>query len=319
MNRRSAAVVTSIAIAASVATMTAAAGATTAPPTTPPATTAAPTTAAASTLPPTTIAVDTSFLRGQAETQFLDANPDATQVACAAPAADEPGVLFNCYAVGADGALVAAVATMNDDGGIEFTPLDVEASSGATTTTVAPTTTSGTGSEVIAVSPASGPSIVVVTHDGAGEFSIQPQNAGAPIGQPFAVGAGAIAGSYLVVFTSPVSDFAVTADGAWTVEVAGAATAPALAADAATAGDQPGVLAVSGPDEFPLAVDYQGSGRIVVTMFSASGLQTIVDETGPFTGEVTLPAGPGYVGVDAAGAWTLIPAAAAETESTGVG
>lgn len=295
--------------------MAAAAGATS-PPTTP-----APTTTPPSSLPPTTTAVDTSFLRGQAEAQFLETNAGATQVACAVPPADEPGVLFNCYGVGADGSLIAAVATMNDDGGIEFTPLDATApgGDGGTTTTVAPAATSGTGSQVIAVAAPSGPSIVTVSHDGAGEFSIQPQNAGAPIGAPFAVATGAVAGDYLVVFTSPVSDLAVTADGAWTVEMVAASTAAPLPVDAPSGGDAPAVFATPETGELPVSITYEGNGRIVISAFTASGLQVVVDEPGPFTGEATIPAGPGYLGIDAVGAWTLAPAGADEPASTGVG
>lgn len=319
MNRRTVAVVTSIAVSACVATATAAADAATTPPPPAPSTTA-PTTVPITGLPPTTTAVDTSFLRGEAEAQFLAANAGATQAACALPPADEPGVLFNCYGVAADGSLIAVVATMNDDGGIEFAPLDAAATDGAaSTTTAAPTVTSGSGSDVVAVTPPTGPSIVTVTHEGAGDFAIQPQNAGAPIGDPFAVATGAVTGDYLVVFTSPVSDFAVTADGAWTIEVAAASTAPPFATDTASSGDSPVVLAVPETGELPIAVDYEGSGRVVISVFTASGRQVVVDETGPYTGEATLPAGPGYVGVDAAGAWTVTPAGAGGPESTGVG
>lgn len=316
MNRRTAAVVTSIALVACATTTSAAAAAT--PPPEP--STSAPTTVPVTGLPPTTTAIDTSFLRGEAESQFLAANGGATQVACAVPPADEPGVLFNCYAVGADGAVIAAVATMNDDGGIEFTAIDAaSAGSGSDAGTAAPAVASGTGSDVVAVSPATGPSIVSVTHDGAGDFSVQPQNAGAPIGEPFAVATGAVSGEYLVVFTSPVSDFAVTADGAWTVDVAAASSAPPFAADAPTTGDAPVVLATPDAGDLSASVDYQGSGRIVVSTFTAAGLQILVDETGPFVGDVTVPAGPGYLGIDAVGPWTIAPAGATEPPSTAVG
>jgi hypothetical protein len=316
MNRRTAAVVVSIALAACTTTISAAVGATPPPPAP---SSAAPTTVPVTGLPPTTEAVDTSFLRGEAEAQFLAANGGATQVACAVPPADEPGVLFNCYGVGGDGSLIAAVATMNDDGGIEFDPLDAAtADAGGATTTAAPAVTSGTGSAVVAVRPPTGPSIVTISHDGAGGFAVQPQNAGAPIGSPFAVATGAVSGDHLVVFTSPVTDFAVTADGAWTIEVAAASTAAPFPVDMTTTGEAPVVLALPDGGELPVSVEYQGSGPIVISTFTAAGLQVVLDEAGPFTGEAVLPSGPGYVGIDAIGPWTVRPLAS-QPDSTAVG
>ena len=40
-----------------------------------------------------------------------------------------------------------------------------------------------------------------------------------------------------------------------------------------------------------------------------AGAQPLVDQTGPFTGTVEIPAGPGFVTVDAAGSWSLQPVA----------
>ena len=53
-------------------------------------------------------------------------------------------------------------------------------------------------------------------------------------------------------------------------------------------------------------VIYDGSGPIVVRAVTVSGTEDLVNQHGPFTGTIEVPAGPGFVTVDAAGA--LVPA-----------
>ena len=265
---------------------------------------------ATATLPPDDT-IGTDFIRGQAEaaaTEFFVADdPSATNVACVPPSADSPGVETVCYATNAAGEIVTAVATVNDYGDIEMSATG--SGQAPTTPTSTPGTViatfSGEGSAAQAVDPITAPTIVLVRHDGAGEFSVQPQNGGVPAGEPVISTTGAADGRYLVGLAGTISAFAVTADGAWTLELHPIGSAVPLAPGTPAAGDLPDVVAYANSDAGQVTVDYSGTGPIVVRAVTSAGTTVVVDQTAAFTGAVTLPAGPGQLLVDAAGPWAL--------------
>jgi hypothetical protein len=278
---------------------------------------------AAATLPPD----DTSgaaLIRGQAETAaaefFTTADPSVTSVACVPPASDSAGVEMVCYGTNGAGQVVTATATINDYGDIEM------ASAGTgpapTTPTTAPSTVlasySGDGSAARPVDPITAPTIVRVTHAGSAEFSIQPQHGGVAVGEPLLTTTGPVGGRYLVGLGGTISSFAITADGAWTLELNAASTAVPLAPGTPASGDTPDVVAYITPEPGPATVVYTGTGPIVIRAVTSDGPAVVIDEAAAFTGEVTLPAGPGHLLVDAVGSWTItlpapVPTTAAST------
>lgn len=263
----------------------------------------------------------TDFVRRLAEVEatayFVAADPGVTNVACAPPTVDAAGGVMTCYGTAPDGAPVGAIATINDDGGIDITP----PSGGSIAPTVAPTSApsptlgslQGTGGAVRLVDPITAPTIVRVTHDGSGAFAVEPQQGGVAAGSSLVEVAGAWTGRYLVGLGGTISGMAITADGNWTIEIQSIDSAIALNPDSPVAGEAPDVVRASDTEAVAITVDYTGAGPIVVVAVTSSGAQVLVDEAAIFSGEVTLPPGPGYVTIDAAGPWTI---AYAETVAT---
>lgn len=254
----------------------------------------------------------TDFVRRLAEVEatahFVALDPGVTNVACAPPTVDAAGGQMNCYGTNADGAVLTALATINDDGGI-----DVASAPGGPAAPTVPSTVpnstlaslAGTGADVRTVDPITAPTIVAVTHDGSGPFSVQPQQGGVSAGEPLLAVTGAWTGRYLVGLGGTLSSFAVTADGNWTIEIQPIDSALSLTPQTSVSGAASDVVRSADTEAVPVTIDYTGSGPIVVSAISGSGAEVLVDEAGAFAGQVTLPAGPGYVTVDAAGPWTI--------------
>ena len=278
---------------------------------------------AAATVPPGNSG-GVAIVRQQAETAATEyfataVTGGATHVACETPTADTPGVVFYCFGVNSDGAALVAQATINDYGSAEISAIG----SGPAATTAPTTTTSpivgsaqGSGSQVVQVDPILGPTIVSVTHDGAGAFAVQPQQGGVPAGRPLASVTGAWSGRYLVGLGGTISGFAITADGDWTLTVEQPSSALALDAAAGVSGQNADVVAYSNTEAWPVTVSYDGTGPIVVASTTVSGVQELVNQAGPFTADVEVPAGPGFITIEAPGAWSLRPPAPTSSTTT---
>jgi hypothetical protein len=254
-----------------------------------------------------------AIVRDQAETvagEFFATVDEggATHIACEAPSADSAGVTFYCYGVTTGGATLVALATINDYGTAELSTVVP----GAPATTSAPTTTSpilssaqGTGSQVVQVDPIAGPAIVAVSHDGAGTFEVQAQQGGVPVGAPMVSVTGAWNGRYLAGLGGTISAFAVTADGDWTLTVQRRETALTFDEAAGVSGENADVVAYDDDAVWSVALTYEGAGPIIVNAVTVSGSQELVTQAGPFTGDIEVPAGPGFLTVDAPGPWSL--------------
>jgi hypothetical protein len=270
---------------------------------------------AVATVPPSDDGAGIAIVRAQAEAaaaEFFTTVDEAgaTHVACETPTADSAGVTFYCYGIGTGGAMLVGLATINDYGTAELSAVVP----GAAATTTAPTTTSpvlssaqGTGSQVVPVDPITGPAIVAVTHDGTGAFAVQAQQGGVPVGPAMVSVTGSWTGRYLAGLGGTVSAFAVTADGAWTLTVQRRETALAFDEAAGVSGENPDVVAYDGTAGWTATVTYEGAGPIVVSAVTVSGSQELVNQPGPFTGDIDIPAGPGFLTVDAPGPWTVQP------------
>jgi hypothetical protein len=239
----------------------------------------------------------------------------ASHVVCETPAEDAAGVVFYCFGVDSGGAAVVAQATINDHGTPEISALGTGTTAPGPTTTASPVVGSaqGTGSQAVQVAPISGPTIVAVTHDGSGDFAVQPQQGGVPAGAPFATVTGPWQGRYLVGLGGTISGFAVTAGGDWTLTIEQRSSALAFDAVSGVDGENADVIAYDDAAAWAATVSYEVPGLIVIRAVTVSGAQELVSQTGPFSGEIEVPAGPGFLTVEASGAWSLRPKAPATT------
>jgi len=265
---------------------------------------------------PETPPPDTSFLRGQAEAAFAAEVPGITGVACAPPPADEAGVSFLCYGVAADSTVVVRLATVNDDGGIGFSDASVGSTSledGTPPATTLPAPIEGSGNQAVAPIAVSGPSIVAVTHDGAGGFSLQPQRSGVAVGTPTVSTSGPVNGRYLVGLDGAFDSYGVVADGAWTIQLQPTTSAVPLAVDAPAGGSGPDVVRFESTADAAATVTFDGAGPFTMAAVTSAGSVALVEADGSYTGPVALPAGPGFVVVNGSGPWTITLDAAGET------
>lgn len=282
---------------------------------------------AGATTPPPPDGADTTFLRAQAEQAagdyFTAGVPGGvTQIACAPPPADVGGVQFLCYAVDAGGDVVVASATVNDYGVPELSPVDgsLIASTAAPTPADDPTiqTVEGSGNQTVAVDQIVSPTLVAVSAAAGAPFTLQPEQAGAPVGPAVVDTVGPLAGRYLVGVAGPFSSFHVTAEGNWTITLQRLTSALPLAGGAPAAGQQPDVVSYTDPAAVPVTISYEGTGPIRVTAVTGAGAEVLVDQPGPYTGALDAPAGPGFLAVDATGPWTISPVSAPTTTPTTV-
>jgi hypothetical protein len=272
-----------------------------------------PGTLVAATVPPDDTTTGVGIVRTQAEAAAAEyfatvVEGGTSHVVCETPSADSAGVIFYCFGVNSAGAPVVAQATINDYGTAELAAVATATTAATTTTSPVISSAQGSGSQVVQVDPISGPTIVAVTHTGGGAFAVQPQQGGVPSGTPFASVTGAWSGRYLVGLGGTISGFAITADGDWTLTVQQRSSALALDATAVS-GENADVVAYDDTAPWAATVSYDGSGPIVVGAATVSGVQELANQSGPFTGEIEVPAGPGFVTVEAPGSWSLQPSA----------
>ena len=99
-------------------------------------------------------------------------------------------------------------------------------------------------------------------------------------------------GRYLVGLGGTISGFAITADGDWTLAVEQRSSALTFDPAAGVTGENPDVVAYGDAAPRTAEVVYDGSGPIVVSAVTASGTQRLVNQPGPFSGPIEVPAGP---------------------------
>jgi hypothetical protein len=269
---------------------------------------------ASATLPPDD-GGGTDFVRRQAEEAatafFAETDPSVSDVACAAPPADEAGAQMRCYGTDSAGNVVVAVATINDLGGIEVAAGQGPPPTAPPSTAPSPVLASynGSGSAARPVDPITAPTIVRVTHEGAGAFAVQPTQGSVPAGAALVSATGPWDGRYLVGLGGTISGFAITADGNWTLELLAVSSALPLAPGSPAAGDRPDVLRYSSAEALPVTIEYTGTTGIVVRVVTRAGAAVVTEQTGAFAGDVELPPGPGNVLVEAVGSWSVTPPA----------
>jgi hypothetical protein len=286
---------------------------------------AVPAAIAVATVPPDGGGEGLDIVREQAQAAATDffagaVEGGASHIVCEPPSADAAGVVFYCFGVDVGGAPIVAEATINEYGAVE-----IAAAGSTSVATPAPSTTvnsivgsaQGSGSQAVQVDPISGPTIVTVTHDGAGAFAVQPQQGGVPAGAPLATVTGPWEGRYLVGLGGTISGFAITADGDWTLTIEQRSGARPFDAASGVDGENADVIAYDNATPWGATATYEGDGPIVIRAVTLSGSQELVNQAGPYADAIEVPAGPGFVTVEAPGAWALRPQVPATTSTVG--
>ena len=107
--------------------------------------------------------------------------------------------------------------------------------------------------------------------------------------------------------SEPAVTLKVVADGEWRVLVAPIH----YALDLFDSGSGDSVFLYGGPEE-TLAVTYEGSGPVVVREHVNGEVNVLVDDVGPFEGDVPVSAGPSVISIVADGRWMAVPSVASD-------
>lgn len=169
--------------------------------------------------------------------------------------------------------------------------------------TFAPLTQEGTGDTLIELPSTAG--LVTASHNGSANFIVQVLDANnQSTGELLVNTIGAYSGQTAFGLNAfgEGARLQITADGAWSLQIAPLADAPELAPSGA--GDA--VFLYSG-DAGALAITHDGQANFIVMEHTDSmySMGLLVNEIGPYSGTVPLTAGPSVVTVMADGAWTL--------------
>lgn len=163
------------------------------------------------------------------------------------------------------------------------------------------TTASGSGPTLVPL-PASTAGLVTATYDGDGYFSIATLDATGGMSDLLVNTGGPYAGTTAFGLLSPGAGttLEVTADAAWTLQIAPVSTAGTLVASGT--GDT--VMLNDGPEQTMTATH---DGELFTVWQDAGFPDLLLSETGPYTGTATFAGGRSVVSVGADGAWTLTP------------
>ncbi len=172
-----------------------------------------------------------------------------------------------------------------------------------------PVETSGTGNDVVELPAGALGGIVTATHDGASLFSLVVLDANdQPTGDFPATRVGAYDGTTAFGVLGLLEDPAkieITADGAWTLQIAPMSEAQQLTLPAEGSGDA--VFLYDGEEASASAV-HDGGSSFLVTQYDGSLVPNFaVIGGGSYDGELLLRAGPSVVTIVADGEWSISP------------
>lgn len=103
--------------------------------------------------------------------------------------------------------------------------------------------------------------------------------------------------------------FEVTADGAWTIVIQPVTAARSWDGSSALTGSGDDVVQISPPVEglVSAAIQHTGESNFAIIGYSSSGADLMVNEIGPYSGEVPIASGTFLLEVSADGSWTITP------------
>lgn len=185
----------------------------------------------------------------------------------------------------------------------------------APTTTVQPTTTTapppivheGSGTQVIELALPDQSLAVIgsITHQGGSNFAIWELDANLEQVDLAVNTIGNYAGNVLLNLDANTAALEITADGAWRVELNPAMSARRFDGEIAGAGDD---VVIYGGDAQIMALTHDGESNFAIWRYGATDTDLLVNEIGPWTGTVPMPAGPGVLAITADGGWAIAPA-----------
>lgn len=173
--------------------------------------------------------------------------------------------------------------------------------------TFEPVTEKGKGDGIVTLPAGAEYGLVTASHKGSANFSLAVlDEANQPTLDLLVNTIGNYKGTTAYGFSSlgdPPAKIKVSADGAWTVEVAPISTAPELTLPAEAKGDK--VYLYGGPAG-DWNVAHKGKGNFSVIQHSTDIMPNLaVNEIGSYKGQVPMTAGPSVVVVGSDGAWTI--------------
>lgn len=167
---------------------------------------------------------------------------------------------------------------------------------------------SGTGDSVVAIPAGAKAGVVTATHQGSSNFAINVLDAGNQSTGDLLVNA---IGNYSGVTAFGLNNIGgagtnlqISADGAWTIQIAPISAAPVLPLPGGATGDQ--VYKYDGKAG-NWAFTNQGQGNFAVIQYGGAMPNLAVNEIGAYTGTVPMFAGPTVIVVTSDGAWTVAP------------
>ncbi len=143
------------------------------------------------------------------------------------------------------------------------------------------------------------PAALYARYDGSSNFAIVAHKGGERVGLLVNV-----IGAYDGVTLLEAGDqLEVTGQGAWHIELRPLLGVPLLKDTPSGHGDQ--VVFYPGPAG-KLTATHSGKSNFAVTIYASKGRHLLVNDIGAYSGTVVLPAGPGFLVIEADGDWTIV-------------
>jgi hypothetical protein len=187
-------------------------------------------------------------------------------------------------------------------------PVDPNAAYDAAYGTFAPVNQAGAGDTVIAIPAGAKAGIVIASHNGSSNFSINVLDASnQPTGDLLVNTIGNYAGTTafgMHGFGSDGVNLQVSADGNWNITISPVSAAPELGLPGGATGDQ--VFKYNGKAG-NWAFANQGQSNFAVIQYGGAMPNLAINTIGAYQGTVPMFAGPTVVVVESDGAWTVAP------------
>ena len=170
------------------------------------------------------------------------------------------------------------------------------------------TAVDGTGPATVALPASAGPTAIVhAQYRGNDAFVVRSVDAQGDDIAVLAQSLGPYDGTFGVGFvdrrTDPTTGLRVDTTGPWHLDIADASLAPELTG-AGVSGHGDAVLAYKGP-ETTAHVIYPGTSAFAISTYAGGTYSVLARAVGPYDRQITLPAGPAFVSVTAAGDWSM--------------
>jgi hypothetical protein len=180
--------------------------------------------------------------------------------------------------------------------------------SGPTGVVAVVTSVNGRGPATIALPASVGrPAMVHAQYGGTGRFVVNALDAQKQHLAVLAASVGAYTGTFPVGFVDPANRptafVRVITTGPWHLDIANPVLAPVLSGSGVS-GHGDALLLYKGPS-VAAHVTYPGITDFIVHAFDNGAESVLVSELGPVDRQITLPAGPAFISVTAAGDWSM--------------